>query len=77
MKMKVKTKKTAAKKKADPNNVVPIKKVNEIEYTLTVCYRLMREMGHQPMVVAAMLNCLSAGFDLADIEYAARQFGDV
>lgn len=63
--------------KETKDNVVPIKPMSEIEYALGVCYRLLREEGHQAMVVAAMLNCLSAGFELYDIEAAARKYGDV
>lgn len=53
------------------------REVDHVEYVLGMCYRLMREAGHQPMVAAAMLNTISAGFCLADIEAAAKKFGDI
>jgi hypothetical protein len=52
-------------------------KLTEVEYTLGCCYRLLREMGHQPLVASAMLNSISAGFSLADIEAAMKKFGDL
>lgn len=66
---KASTKRSAKKK--------PTNTVNEIEYVLGVCYRLMREAGHEPLVASAMLNSISAGFSLADIGDAMKKFGDI
>ncbi len=50
---------------------------DRIEYVLCLCYRLLREEGHATLVVSAMLNEISAGFSLADIEAAMKKFGDL
>ena len=64
--------KAVKKKAAKKTNTI-----NEVEYVLGICYRLMREAGHEPLVVSAMLNSISAGFSLADIGDAMKKFGDI
>jgi len=47
------------------------------QFALRQCYVGMRQMGHAPLVASAMMNAISNGFDLADIEDAMKSNGDI
>lgn len=83
--MKKKEVKKSAVKKSTTKKMVADQVVAQAEYigdvskkyAINESYRGLRELGHAPMVVAAMINELSAGFNLADIQDAAVAYGDI
>jgi hypothetical protein len=47
------------------------------QFALRQCYAGMRTMGHAPLVALAMMNEISNGYELSDIEDAVKAYGDL
>lgn len=47
------------------------------QFAMRQAYAGMRTMGHAPLVASAMMNEISNGFDLHEIEDAMTAYGDL